>query len=145
MLIKREMPVPDPNTAANRWNIDFLFVDQNATLTFVECKRYLDTRSRREVIGQVFEYVANAQYFWSGDDILGHAKATADSTSLEQSFGKLQSELAGDPDTFFKEVERRLKAGDVRVVFFLEQAPICAVDDTGQPMWTVPPEVTHSR
>jgi hypothetical protein len=126
MLIKREMPVPDPYTAANRWSIDFLFVDQNATPTFVECKRYLDSRSRREVIGQVFEYVANAQYFWSGDDILGHAKATAmaDSTSLEQSFGKLQSELADDPDTFFKEVERRLKAGDVRVVFFLEQAPI---------------------
>jgi transposase InsO family protein len=63
MLIKREMPVPDPYTAVNRWNIDFLFVDQNATPTFVECKRYLDTRSRREVIGQVFEYVANAQYF----------------------------------------------------------------------------------
>ena len=26
LLIKREMPVPDPNTGGDRWNIDFLFV-----------------------------------------------------------------------------------------------------------------------
>src|ERR1035438_2877460 len=61
MLIKREMPVPDPSTGSNRWSIDFLFVDQNAMLTFVECKRFDDTRSRREVIGQVLEYAANGQ------------------------------------------------------------------------------------
>src|ERR1035438_4287250 len=53
MLIKREMPVPDPCTGTDRWSIDFLFVDQKATPTFVECKRYLDTRSRREAVGQV--------------------------------------------------------------------------------------------
>src|SRR5690242_20644749 len=36
MLIKREMPVPDPYTGSDRWSIDFLFLDQNATPTFVE-------------------------------------------------------------------------------------------------------------
>jgi hypothetical protein len=125
MLIKREMPVPDPYTGTDRWNIDFLFVDQNATPTFVECKRYLDTRSRREVVGQVLEYAANAQHFWSAEDIRTHAETTAkaNGTTIEQSLGGLQSDVGDGPDAFFKEVERHLKTGDVRIVFFLEQAP----------------------
>ncbi len=50
-LGQREMPVPDPVTGIERWTVDFFFLDQNATPTFVECKRYADTRSRREVVG----------------------------------------------------------------------------------------------
>src|SRR5918999_1946937 len=56
LLIKREMPVPDPTTATNKWAIDFFFVDQDGMPTFVECKRYNDTRARREIIGQMLEY-----------------------------------------------------------------------------------------
>lgn len=44
LLIKREMPVPDPSSGEDRWSIDHFFVDQSATPTFVECKRFLDTR-----------------------------------------------------------------------------------------------------
>ena len=59
ILIKREMPVEDPNTAENRWSIDFFYTDQDGIPTFVECKRFLDTRSRREVVGQMLDYAAN--------------------------------------------------------------------------------------
>src|SRR5690242_3287529 len=65
LLIKREMPVPDPNTGLDRWSIDFLFVDQDAIPTFVECKRFADTRSRREVVGQMIDYAANGHYYWT--------------------------------------------------------------------------------
>jgi len=125
MLIRREMPVPDPSTGATRWSIDFLFVDQAATPTFVECKRYLDTRSRREVVGQVLEYAANGQHYWRAADIKSHAEATAKEygTTVEDTLQKLQSDFAESPDGFFAEVERRLKSGEVRIVFFLEQAP----------------------
>ena len=125
MLIKREMPVPDPSTGAPRWSIDFFFVDQDATPTFVECKRYLNTQSRREVVGQVLEYAANAKYYWSAPDIRAHAEVTAKARgeSLEDGFRSLESGIADDLDSFFGEVERRLKSGDVRLVFFLEQAP----------------------
>src|SRR5438876_4547758 len=41
LLVKREMPVPDPSTGDNRWSIDFFFLDQDAMPTFVECKRSL--------------------------------------------------------------------------------------------------------
>jgi len=77
MLIKREMPVPDPNTGSDRWSIDFLLVDQNAMPTFVECKRFGDTRSRREVVGQVLEYAANGQYYWTDETLRAYAEASA--------------------------------------------------------------------
>ena len=64
LQIAREMPVPDPNTATNRWSVDFFLSDQNAIPTFIECKRFNDTRSRREVIGQMFEYAANGHQYW---------------------------------------------------------------------------------
>jgi hypothetical protein len=127
MLVRREMPVPDPVTGIDRWNIDFFFVDQNATPTFVECKRYLDTRSRREVVGQVLEYAANGRHYWSAADMRTHADATAReeyNTTVEDAFRSLQSVIADSTEAFFKEVERRLKTGEVRIVFFLEQAPV---------------------
>jgi hypothetical protein len=125
MLIRREMPVPDPSTGTDRWSIDFLFVDQNATPTFVECKRYLDTRARREVVGQVLEYAANAQYFWSADDLRAYADTTAkeNESSLEKGIRELQSEFGDSVENFFSEFEKKLKASEIRIVFFLEQAP----------------------
>ena len=77
LLVKREMPVPDPNTGENRWSIDFFFVDQDATPTFVECKRFNDTRSRREVVGQVLEYAANGHYYWTKELLRDFAEETA--------------------------------------------------------------------
>ena len=76
-------------------------------------------------MGQVLEYAANGQCYWSGSDIRMQADATAkeNGTTIEETFRKLQSDIADNVDSFFKEVERRLKSGEVRIVFFLEQAP----------------------
>jgi hypothetical protein len=125
MLVKKEMPVPDSASGSNRWAIDFFFVDQNAIPTFVECKRYADTRSRREVIGQVLEYAANAQHLWTKDTIREHAKDTAKdrSTSVEDSLRSLQIEAPEAVDEFFAKVEEKLKNAEIRIVFFLEKAP----------------------
>src|SRR4051794_39530952 len=65
LLVKREMPVPDPSNGNDRWSIDFFFVDQDAMPTFVECKRSSDTRARREIIGQMLEYAANGHHYWT--------------------------------------------------------------------------------
>ncbi|WP_109485387.1 hypothetical protein [Occallatibacter savannae] len=125
LLIKREMPVPDPSTGTDRWSIDFLFADQNATPTFVECKRYLDTRARREVVGQVLEYAANAQYFWTADDLRSFAELTAkeNGTSLDEGLHGLRSEVVDSVENFFSAFEKKLKASEIRIIFFLEQAP----------------------
>ena len=47
---------------AGRWTICFL--DQDGIPTLVEVKRASDTRIRREVVGQMFDYAANALLHW---------------------------------------------------------------------------------
>lgn len=38
LLISREMGVPDSEGGSDRWSLDHLFIDQDATPTFVEVK-----------------------------------------------------------------------------------------------------------
>lgn len=83
LLIKREMPVQDPNTGFDKWSVDFFFVDQSAVPTFVECKRFFDTRSRREVVGQMLDYAANGHYYWTRDTIRTYAEDTAKRRGLD--------------------------------------------------------------
>ncbi|MFZ0531182.1 MAG: hypothetical protein WAL91_11680 [Propionicimonas sp.] len=57
LLVKREQPVPDTESSTGRWSVDHFFVDQDAVPTLVEVKRSTDTRIRREVVGQMLDYV----------------------------------------------------------------------------------------
>jgi hypothetical protein len=125
LLIKREMPVQDPGTGGDRWNVDFFFADQNAVPTFVECKRFLDTRARREVIGQMLEYAANGQYYWTKDVIRQMATQTAKErgVDIETAIRLLEPENIDDADRFFETVENNLREGQIRLIFFLEEAP----------------------
>ena len=124
LLIKDEMPVPDPSTGANRWSIDFFIVDHEGIPTFIECKRYNDSRSRREVIGQMLDYAANGHYYWNSNEILEFATESAKKigNNLEEYLNKLDSELA-ESDNFFERIENNLKEGQLRLIFFLEEAP----------------------
>lgn len=124
LLIKREMPVPDPSSGTNRWSIDFLFVDQKGIPTFVECKRFKDTRSRREVIGQMLEYAANGHYYWTDDIIRDFAKEAAVKRGLtiEEALRSIDPEEE-DEEIFFERVIGNLREGQVRLIFFLEEAP----------------------
>jgi hypothetical protein len=124
LLIKREMPVQDPSTGRDRWSIDFFFADQSAIPTFVECKRYADTRARREVIGQMLEYAANGHYYWSKEMISSYAEATAQTrgTSIEEAIRTFQPDDEETPDEFFSRIQENLREGQIRIVFFLEEA-----------------------
>lgn len=82
LLIKREMPVPDPSTGSKQWSVDFLFADQDARPTFIECKRFNDTRSRREVIAQMLDYAANGHYYWTKDELREFAEKAAKNKRL---------------------------------------------------------------
>ena len=68
-LIADEKGIPAIADGSDRWQVDHLFVDNNAVLTFVEDKRSTDTRIRREVVGQALEYAANAVKYWDIDSI----------------------------------------------------------------------------
>lgn len=126
LLIKREMPVPDPTTGSDRWSIDFFFVDQHGIPTFVECKRFADTRARREVVGQMLEYAANGHYYWDKDLIRQLAEATAAQrgTTLEQALQILGPDKDMPVDALLGLVQENLREGQLRIVFFLEEAPM---------------------
>ncbi len=123
LLIKREMPVPDPASGQERWSIDFLFVDHLAVPTLVECKRCDDTRSRREVVAQMLEYAANGQHYWTGSELARLATEAAGGSEaltrwLQESSGTLKS-----IDEFFSAVESNLRESRMRLIFFLEESP----------------------
>src|SRR4051812_36023911 len=124
LLIKREMAVPGPGSGTDLWSIDFLFADQDAKPTFVECKRFADTRSRREVVGQMLEYAANGHHYWSKDDLreAASASAAAAGSSLEAQLQRLLPNGAATADDFFDLVQENLRQGLLRLVFFLEES-----------------------
>jgi hypothetical protein len=124
ILIKDEMPVPDPSTGSNRWSVDFFLVDHEGIPTFVECKRHNDSRSRREVIGQMLDYAANGHYYWSANELEELATETAkrNGHTLEEYLYRLDSTIS-ESNNFFEIVENNLKEGQLRLVFFLEEAP----------------------
>ncbi|MCA9150276.1 MAG: hypothetical protein KDA92_13290, partial [Planctomycetales bacterium] len=64
LLVTREMAVPGELKGGGRWSLDHLFLDQDGIPTLVEVKRSTDTRIRREVVGQMLDYAANAVVYW---------------------------------------------------------------------------------
>lgn len=124
LMVKREMPVPDPGTGVDRWSIDFLLLDQMAMPTFVECKRYADTRSRREVVGQMLEYAANGNHYWTSAQLREYAdsSARARGQELESAIRSLRPEGDLDVLAFFDRAEENLRHGQVRVIFLMEES-----------------------
>lgn len=60
LFIRRETGIPDAAEVSNRWAVDHSFIVQDGIPTLVEVKRSSDSRIRREVVGQLLDYAANA-------------------------------------------------------------------------------------
>jgi hypothetical protein len=64
LLLGRESGLPDQDDGAARWAVDHLLLDQDAIPTILEVKLAHDTGIRREVVGQMLDYAANAVVYW---------------------------------------------------------------------------------
>lgn len=123
LLIKREMPVIDPASGIERWSIDFLFIDNMAVPTLVECKRCNDTRSRREVVAQMLEYAANGHHYWSVEDLQAYAQeSTGGLENLNLWVSRFYSASTNASD-FFEAATANLRKATMRLIFFLEDSP----------------------
>ena len=124
LLVTREMALPSEEEGPGRWAVDHLFLDQDAIPTLVEVKRSSDTRMRREVIGQMLEYAANAVVYWPLETIRAQFEAgcTAGNLDVEQVLAEF---LGADADVegFWQRVKTNLQAGRVRVVFVADVIP----------------------
>jgi len=124
LFISREVPLPSEENGAGRWAVDHLFLDQDAMPTLVEVKRSTDTRIRREVIGQMLDYAANAVVYWPVERIISQFEATCQSQGLEPE-QVLMDFLAPetDPQEFWQQVKTNLQAGRIRLVFVADKIP----------------------
>ena len=124
LLVAREQSVPSEAESEGRWFLDHLFVDQDAVPTLVEVKRQSDVRLRREVIGQLMEYAANAVAFWPPETLRESFEARCRLQELDAE-GELTRHLVtgANIDGFWKIAGENLRAGRVRLVLVADLIP----------------------
>lgn len=128
LLVSREVGVPGEEDGANRWSLDHLFLDQEAVPTLVEVKRSSDTRIRREVVGQMLDYAANAVVYWPVEAIRARFEAACEARGDDpaQLVAQLiEADLNDEPalEAFWGGVKTNLQAGRVRLVFVADEIP----------------------
>lgn len=124
LLVRREASIPDEEGASGRWSLDHLYLDQDGIPTLVEGKRSTDTRIRREVVGQMLDYAANAVVYWSVEKLTADFEATCERMNQEPS--QMLAEHLGedvDPEAFWQDVKTNLQAGRVRMIFVADHIP----------------------
>ncbi len=128
LLVAREMGVPSEEGGPNQWSLDHLFLDQDGIPTLVEVKRRGDTRLRREVVGQMLDYAANAVVYWPLETVQECFAATCEKRQVDPS--QLLAELLRSaPDdeaameAFWAQVKTNLQAARIRLVFVADEIP----------------------
>lgn len=123
LLVSREVGIPDKEAGANRWSLDHLFIDSSGVPILVEVKRSADTRIRREVVGQMLDYAANATLYWPIEH-LRDAFAAECAKSDEDPDEKLEEFIGNtDQEEFWKTVKTNLQAGRIKLVFVADEIP----------------------
>ena len=110
--------------AGERWPLDHLFLDQDGIPTLVEVKRDTDTRLRREVVGQMLDYAANAVLRWPVETLQAQlaARCEREGRGSEQALADLIGP-EGDAEGFWMQVRTNLQAGRVRLLFVADRIP----------------------
>jgi hypothetical protein len=124
LLISRELGVPSEEEGGGRWSLDHLFLDQDGIPTLVEVKRSNDTRLRREVVGQMLDYAANAIAYWPVETIRTKFEARCEAESTN-GVHVITDFLGHDvnQEEFWQKVKTNLQAGKVRLVFVADEIP----------------------
>ena len=124
LLIAREAAIPDSESSTGRWSLDHFFIDQDAIPTLVEVKRRSDTRIRREVVGQMFDYAANAANFWTAQTLESYFEKTCSDTGIA-SDQALMEFFGDEEDTedIWGKVYKNLRANRLKLVFVADELP----------------------
>ena len=124
LLVTREMGLASDEGGTDRWSVDHLFLDRAGVPTIVEVKRSVDSRIRREVVGQMLDYAANAVIHWPVETIRERFRAQCEARQDDPD-QVLANHLGPetDPDQFWSTVKTNLQAGRVRLVFVADHIP----------------------
>jgi hypothetical protein len=120
LLVAREPSIGDGETTG-RWALDHLFVTREAVPVLVELKRASDTRIRREVVGQLIDYAANASAHWGPGTIAASFARTVGQDAADASLAAFIGDH--DPQDFWEQVDANLVAGRIKLVFVADIIP----------------------
>ena len=123
LLVRREQPIGDALDAAGRWSLDHLFVTRAAVPVLVELKRAVDTRLRREVVGQMLDYAANGVAYWQPGVIADAFRSTCEARDLDPA--SVLAEFLGGDDAaaFWDQADANFQAGRIKLVFVADVIP----------------------
>ncbi len=124
LFIERESSIPGEQDGAGRWSLDHLFVDQEGIPTLIEVKRSTDTRIRREVVGQMLDYAANAVLYWPAEAIRLRFEQSCEQAGVDPQ--QRLAEALGDEievERFWTDVKTNLQAGRIRLLFVADRVP----------------------
>lgn len=116
ILITREQGIAD------RWSLDHLVIDQDATPTLVEVKRGANSEVRRTVVGQMLDYATHAPKVWTVDELRRTFEARDDH---EERLADLLRDEDEEPDAdeFWERVATNLVAKRLRLLFVADAIP----------------------
>ena len=122
VLIRAEKAVPGASSAESTMSLDHLFVDGRGIPVLVEVKRSTDTRIRREVVGQLLDYAANAVRNWPAGSLRRDFESQF--TSPAQADERL-AQIGSDrtPDEFWGAVDDNLADGRLRLIIVADRLP----------------------
>jgi hypothetical protein len=125
LLIDREMGIPDEEAGSRRWSLDHLLIDQDAIPTLIEIKRSTDTRIRREVVGQLLEYAANAVVFWPMEELKSILELNCrdNGQDIDQVLSDFLEDSSDNIDQFWEKLRTNLQIGKVRLLFVADSIP----------------------
>jgi hypothetical protein len=124
MMVSREAGIPDADRGHDRWSIDHVLLDQRGLPTLIEVKRSTDTCLRRQVVGQMLDYAANARKYWPQERIRELAAARCGGLEgLEEQLRSLLREPEADIDAYWETVDRNLREGELRLLFVADEIP----------------------
>jgi hypothetical protein len=128
LLISREVGIPFEEGGREWMSLDHLFLDQDGIPTLVEVKRSRDVRIRREVVGQMLDYAANAVAYWPIERLRARFEAACDQPEDDpDSIVADLIEVAPDDqesiESFWEDVKTNLRAGRIRMVFVADDIP----------------------
>jgi len=124
LLIRREASLILGDTGGPRGLLDHLFVDAAGITTLIEVKRSSDSRIRREVVGQMLDYAANATVNWRDDALrtLFEDRCAGDGIDPDEQIRSAFDEVV-DIDVFWSTVRRNMEARRLRLVFVADAIP----------------------
>jgi hypothetical protein len=124
VLVRREAAVALGDTEPLRGMLDHLFLDREGVPTIVEVKLGRDTRIRREVVGQMLDYAANAGAHWNEKTLSAWFEDSCSRQGTDPE-DVLRAAFPGldDIDDYWETVRTNLAAHKLRLVFVADLVP----------------------